>query len=124
MQLVSFYTTTVNIRKPLVLGRCRERPWWYIKCVNTLSLRSNHQRSSMKKLFLKISQCSLENTCVGVFLYKIAGLKACNFIKKRLQHRYFSVNIAKFLRITILKNICERLLLDSARQNSSLKKSR
>ena len=42
---------------------------------------------------------------------KIAGLKACNFINKRLQHRVFSVNIAKFLRIPILKNICEPLLL-------------
>ena len=35
----------------------------------------------------------------------------CNFIKKRLQHRCFPVNIAKFLRTFILKNICERLLL-------------
>ena len=31
--------------------------------------------------------------------------------KKRLQHRCFPVNIAKFLRTTILKNICERLFL-------------
>ena len=30
---------------------------------------------------------------------KAAGLKACNFIKKRLQHRYFLVNIVKYLRI-------------------------
>ena len=30
--------------------------------------------------------------------------------KKRLQRRCFSVNIAKFLRIPIFKNICERLL--------------
>ena len=28
---------------------------------------------------------------------KVAGHKVCNFIKKRLQHRCFSVNIAKFL---------------------------
>ena len=32
---------------------------------------------------------------------KVAGLKACNFIKKRLQHRCFPVNIAKFLRAAI-----------------------
>ena len=25
-----------------------------------------------------------------------AGLQVCNFIEKRFQHRYFSVNIAKF----------------------------
>ena len=34
-----------------------------------------------------------------------------NFIKMRLQHRYFFVNIAKLLRRTILKNICKQLLL-------------
>ena len=34
------------------------------------------------------------------FLFnKVAGLQAYNFIKKRLQHRCFAVNIAKFLRI-------------------------
>ena len=28
---------------------------------------------------------------------KVTGLKACNFILKRLQHRSFTVNIAKYL---------------------------
>ena len=30
-------------------------------------------------------------------------LEACNFFKKRLWHRYFAVNIAKFLRTPFLK---------------------
>ena len=38
-------------------------------------------------------------------------LQACNFIEKRFQHRRFSVNIAKNLKTTILKNICKWLLL-------------
>ena len=33
------------------------------------------------------------------------------FIKKRIQHRCFPANIAKFLRTPIWKNICRRLLL-------------
>ena len=37
---------------------------------------------------------------------KVAGLQVCNFIKKRLQHKCFPVNIEQ-----LLKNICERLLL-------------
>ena len=37
---------------------------------------------------------------------------ACNFIKNRLQHRCFSVNIATFSRAPISKNICERLFLN------------
>ena len=42
----------------------------------------------------------------------VAGLKACNFIKKRPERRYFPVNIAKLLILLNLKNICERLLFD------------
>ena len=64
-----------------------------------------------KKLFLKISKYSQENTCVIVFFNKNVGLQACNFIKKRLQHRSFHKNTATFLRTAILKNICERMLL-------------
>ena len=46
-------------------------------------------------------------------LNKVANLKACNFIKKRLHHRCFPVKFAKILRIAILKNICERLSLSN-----------
>ena len=35
-------------------------------------------------------------------------IKTYNFIKKILQHRLFPLNIAKFLRAHILKNICEQ----------------
>ena len=43
------------------------------------------------KVLLEILQYSQENTC--------ARSQACNFIKKRLWHRCFPVNFAKFLRI-------------------------
>ena len=43
-----------------------------------------------------------------LFLIK---LQACSFIKKRLQDKCFHVNNAKFLRTTMLRNICEWLLL-------------
>ena len=45
---------------------------------------------------------------------KDAGLqafRAATLLKKRLQHKCFTVKFAKFLRALILKNICERLLL-------------
>ena len=45
-----------------------------------------------------ISQISQENACAGVFFSNVAGLKACTFVKKRLQHRCFPVKFAKFLR--------------------------
>ena len=48
------------------------------------------------------------------FLNKVAGsscLQPCIFIKKRLQHRCFSVNIVIFLRTSTMKNIWEELSL-------------
>ena len=50
--------------------------------------RSSHQNCSVKKLFSKILQYSQE---------------------KRLQHRCFPVNNAKFLRTPVVKNICKSL---------------
>ena len=46
------------------------------------------------------------------FFNNFAGLQAHNFITKRLQHRCFPVNIVKFLKTSILKDIFERLLLN------------
>ena len=60
--------------------------------------RTSHRRCSIKKVFLKILQISQENTFVGVSFNKVVGLKACNFIKKRLQHKCFPVNNVKFFR--------------------------
>ena len=35
---------------------------------------------------------------------KVAGLRSCNFIRKRLRHRCFAVKFEEFLRTTFLKN--------------------
>ena len=74
----------------MVLWYCQKQPWevYYIKTV-------------LKNFGIFTGK----HLCWGLFLIK-EGLKACNFIKKRLQHRYFPVDIAKFLRKPILKNIC------------------
>ena len=44
--------------------------------------------------------------CQSLFFHKVAGR-----LEKRLQHRCFSVNFARFFRAPLLYNICERLLL-------------
>ena len=64
----------------------------------------------MKKVLLKISQYSQENTCVGVV--ESGDFHTCDFNKKKLQHMCFPRNIAKCLRTLILRNICQRLLLN------------
>ena len=55
-----------------------------------------------KQVFLKTSQYSEESTCDGVSFNKVTDLKACSFIKKKLQHRCFPVNIVKFLKTAFL----------------------
>ena len=66
-----------------------------------MNARSSHRRCSIKKMFLKNSQNSQENTCARVsFLNKVAGL------------RRFPLNFANFLRIPFLQNTSERLLLE------------
>ena len=69
--------------------------------------KSSHRRCSIKKPVLKnFAILYLE------FLFnKFLGLEVCDFIKRRLQLSCFPLNIAKFLRTPILKNICERVLL-------------
>ena len=68
---------------------------------NTRVYQGIRKKCSIKKLFLKISQYSQENTCVGVYFNIVAGLKACNFIKNR------------FFRTPILKNISDEVFYRS-----------
>ena len=74
---------------------------------------SSHHRCSIKKLFLKISQYSQENTCFRASFLKL--------IKKRVQHRYFYVNIGCFLKLKrILKDCFARMrwLVSTFERNS------
>ena len=49
-------------------------------------------------------------------LNKVTSPQACNFTKKRLQHRCFPVNLAKFLWTPILKSVlCNKILLEKIR---------
>ena len=75
---------------------------------------SSHRRFSVEKGVLK----NLANF-TGKHLFWSLFLDS----KKRLQNRCFSVKFAKFLRTTILKKICERLLLNlSGIPRSSVKR--
>ena len=71
--------------------------------VNHSPFRSSHGRCSMKKIFLKISQNSQENTC--------ARVRPATLLKKRLWHRCFPVNFAKVLRTSFLQNTSGSLFL-------------
>ena len=68
---------------------------FYCKFLRPLLLQKQPSKVFFKKVFLKISQYSRENTCVGVTFHTVAGLQAYNIIKKRLQHRCFPKSVFK-----------------------------
>ena len=76
-------------------------------CARTLG--SSYHRC-IRKLFLNIVQYPQKIPLLESIFKKFADLQTCNFIKTRSQHRCFPVNIANFLILPILKNICKLLL--------------
>ena len=56
-----------------------------------------------KNVFSKIPQNSQENICAIVSLLIKLQASVCNFIKRKLWHRCFPVNFAKFLRTTFYR---------------------
>ena len=62
--------------------------------------RSSYQRCSVKKMLLKISQFSWENTCVGVSLIKLQGWRPATLLKKYSNTQVFSCEIWKTLKKT------------------------
>ena len=67
-----------------------------------------HQRCSKRNFVLKYSAIFTGNhLCESLLSIKLKK----RLLKKRLQNRCFPINIAKFLRTSILKNIYKLLLL-------------
>ena len=84
-----------------------------IKLISIMSFRSSHQRYSIQKGILKnFTKFPGKHLCQNLFFNKDAGLRLATLLKNRPWYSCFPVNFEKFLGIPILKNICERLLLD------------
>ena len=68
-------------------------------------------RSSIKKLFLKISQYSQKNSCVRApLLIKMEAFRPETLLKSGSNTSVFLwIQYCKILRAPVLKNICERL---------------
>ena len=72
----------------------------------------NHRRCFVKEGVLKkFANFTKKTPVLESLVHKVAGLKACNFIKKRPQHMSSLVKFVNFLRTPIVKDIRERLLL-------------
>ena len=73
-----------------------------------INYRNTNRRCSPKKaIFKNVAMFTGKQLYWSLFLTTFFN----NFIKRKLQHRYLPVNIAKLLRKPTLKNICEWLLL-------------
>ena len=76
-----------------------------------LKSRSSHQRCFVRKGILRnFEKLTGKHMCQSLFFNKVAGLRAATLLKKRLWHRCFSVNFAKFLRTPFFQNTSGRLL--------------
>ena len=77
-----------------------------------VKLRSSHQRCFVRKGALKnFAKFTGKHLCQNLFFNKVAGLRPETLLKKRLWHRCFPVNSAKFLRTPFLQNTSGRPLL-------------
>ena len=83
-------------------------------------------RSSRWQMFFKIGFLKKfaiftgKHLCLESLFNKVAGLQRYNFIKKKLQHRIFPVNIAKFLRTVLFIEHLWWLLLSPIGCSASL----
>ena len=83
-----------------------------IYCWQSRQFRSSHQRCSVRKGVLRnFAILTGKHKCQSLFFSKVAGLRSATLLKKRLWHKCFSVNIAKFLRTPFLQNTYGLLLL-------------
>ena len=79
--------------------------WWEI------IFTSSHWRCSVKKVVLKHPAKSTgKHLCSSLFFNEFASLRSTTLLKKRLWHRCFPVNFAKFLRSSFVQNTSGRLL--------------
>ena len=80
-------------------------------------MKARPTRSSLPEVFCKkdvlknFAKLTGKQLCHSLFLNKVAGLRSATLLKKRLWHRCFPLNFAKFLRTPFLQNTPKRLLL-------------
>ena len=75
--------------------------------------KSSHRRCSIRKGVLRnFAKFTGKHPHQSLSFNKVVGLRHATLLKKRLQHRYFPVNFAKFLRTPFLQNTSRRLFLN------------
>ena len=80
-----------------------------------------------KGVLINFAKFIVKHLCQSLFFNKVAGLRPETLLKRRLWHRCFPMNIAKFLRTPFLENTSGRLFCkgnpDIIEENLRLRKS-
>ena len=96
----SEYTSgSLAISKPLIF------------MLKTLFPKTSTRGALWKSVLRNFTKFTGKHLCQSISLSKVVGLRSATLLKKRLWHRFFPVNFAKFLRIPLLQNTSGRLLL-------------
>ena len=79
-------------------------------------MRSNLQKQPLEMLCKKgvlknFAKLTGKHLCMSLFFNKVASRRSATLLKKKLWHRCFPVDFAKFLRTPFVRNTSERLLL-------------
>ena len=91
--------------------------------IKFLLFRSSRPEVFYKKdVFRNFAKFKGKHLCKSLFFNKVAGLRPATLLKKRLWHRYFPVNFAKFLRTPFLTEYLQWLLLTISRELNNCKK--
>ena len=79
--------------------------------MNAMYISSRPEVFSEKGVLRKFAKFTGKHLCQSLFFNKVAGLRPATLLKKRLWHRCFPMNFAKFLRTAFLTEHLRWLLL-------------
>ena len=103
-----YYKETTSI----MINGFHNANWLPLASTKKNGARSSHQRCSMKNVFLRnFTKFTKQYLRQSLFFNKVADLGSVTLLKKKLWHRCFPVNFAKFLRKPFLQNTSGRLCL-------------
>ena len=86
-----FYCLKRSVSETFKSSSCKKV---FTKCVYHW-YRSSHQRCSIR---ISVAKFTGKHLCQSLFFNKVVGVRSATLLKKRLWHKCFPVNFAKFLR--------------------------
>ena len=96
---------------PIIVSGYRLYFLYYFFHFESIKLRSSRSQMSFKiEIFKNFAIFTGKHLCWSLFVIKLPAYIACTFIIKRLQHRYFFIIIAKFLRTSFFIEHLQQLL--------------